>query len=459
MTTHPLPDLPIDRLRAELGDRLVLPGEDGYDEARQGWNRAVDQRPAAVVRATSVADVRAVVRHARAAGLRVAPQATGHGSESLAALHGAILLKTAGLDAVAIDPVGRTATIGAGATAGAVAAAAGEHGLAPVLGLAPSVGATGLSLGGGLGWLSRSHGLAASNVRAVDVVTADGEARRVDARHEADLFWALRGGGGRGAIVTSIEVALHPVDAATAGMIAWPAEHAAEVLEQVRRFALDAPDCVSVVFRVLSLPPLDVIPEPIRGRRIVAVVAAHLGPHADAERFLAPLRTATGAVLIDTIGPVGPADLVRVAGDPEEPGPARGDGLLIADLTPAAVGAVAAIVADDALEALGVLEVRQLGGAVGRRAPGGGALDAVDARFAFFAGGFAGDAGAAAAVADALADVRARLAPFAARQVLLSASGGGIDPATGFAPGVWERLVAVRDAYDPDRLILTNHDG
>ncbi|MCW2986431.1 MAG: linked oxidase protein, partial [Conexibacter sp.] len=120
MTTHPLPDLPIDRLRAELGGRLVLPGEDGYDDARQSWNRAVDQRPAAVVQAASVADVQAVVRHARAAGLRVAPQATGHGSESLTALDGAILLKTTALDGVAIDAAARTATIGAGATAGAL---------------------------------------------------------------------------------------------------------------------------------------------------------------------------------------------------------------------------------------------------------------------------------------------------------------------------------------------------
>lgn len=451
MTTQ-LPDLPT--------GRLVLPGDDGYDDARRGWNLAVDQHPAAVAEVASVADVQAVVRHARAAGLRVAPQATGHGSESLSldALRRAILLKTAALDAITVDPAARTATVGAGVTAGAVAAAAAAHGLAPAVGLAPSVGVVGLSLGGGLGWLSRTHGLAANNVVAIDAVTAGGEVVHADATEHADLFFALRGGGGRAAIVTGLTLALHPVDEVSAGMIAWPAERAGEVLEQVRRAALEAPDCLSLVFRVLSLPPLDVIPEPIRGRRIAAVVAAHLGPHADGERLLAPLR-GSGA-LLDGFGPVAAGDLVRVAGDPEEPGPARGDGLLIERLTPDAAAAVAQLVADDALEALGVFEVRQLGGAVGRPAPAGhGAHASIDAGWAFFAGGFAGDDASAAAVAEALAGIHERLAPFAAPQALLSSSGGGIDPATGFAPGVWDRLVAIRDAYDPDRLILSHHDG
>jgi hypothetical protein len=444
-----------------LDGRLVLPSDDGYDDARQGWNLAIDQHPAAVAEAASVADVQAVVRHARAAGLRVAPQATGHGAEALAldALRGAILLKTAALDAIAIDPAARTATVGAGVTAGALAAAAGEHGLAPVLGLAPSVGVAGLTLGGGLGWLSRTHGLAANNVVALEAVTADGELVRADAATDADLFFALRGGGGRGAIVTQLTVALHAIDEVSAGMIAWPAERAPEVLEQVRRAALDAPECFSLVFRVLSLPPIDAIPEPIRGRRIAAVIAAHIGPQADGERLMAPLRGGP-EVLLDGFGPVAPADLVRVAGDPEDPGPARGDGLLLKDLTPDTVETVTRLVADDALEALGVFEVRQLGGALARPAADGhGAHASIDAGWAFFAGGFAGDDGSRTAVEAALADVRERLAPHAAPRVLLSSSGGGIDPSTGFAPGVWDRLVAIRNAYDPDHLLLSNHDG
>jgi FAD/FMN-containing dehydrogenase len=439
-----------------LHGRLVSPGEDGYDDARQGFNLAVDQQPAAVAEAASVADVQAVVRHALATDVRVAPQATGHGSEALAldALRGAILLKTAGLDTIAVDPAARTATIGAGVTAGALAAAAAEHGLAPVLGLAPSVGVAGLTLGGGLGWLSRTHGTAAAGLLGAEVVTATGEVVQAD----DGLLFALRGGGGRGTVVTSLTVALHPIDEVSAGMIAWPAERAGEVLEQVRRVALNAPDALSLVFRVLSLPPLDVIPEPIRGRRIATVVACHLGPHADGERLLAPLRGGED-VLLDGVGPVAVGDLVRVAGDPEAPGAALGGGFLLDELTPDAVAAVSALAQDEALQALTVMEVRQLGGALRRAPVREAAVGAIDAGWGFFAGGMAGDADAAAAVTTALETVRARLAPFAAPRTLLSLAALGADPATGYPPGVWDRLTALRDAHDPERLFLHHHDG
>jgi FAD/FMN-containing dehydrogenase len=458
MTTRPLPELPTDRLRADLDGRLLLPGDPDYEAARLPWNRSVEQRPAAVVEAAGVADVQATLRHARALGLRVAPQSTGHGAESLASLAGAILLRTAALDGVEIDVGARVARVGAGVTAGAVAAAAGEHGLAPVLGLAPSVGVAGLALGGGLGWLSRTHGLVANNVLALDVVTADGTARRVDARQEPDLHYALRGGGGRFAIVTGLELALHPVSDVSAGMLAWPVEATADVVEQVRRWALTAPDCASAVVRVLSVPPIEAVPAPIRGRRVVAVVAAHLGTPADAERAIAPLRGA-GTTLLDGFGPIAPADLVRVAGDPEEPGPGRGDGLLLREVTPDTVAAIAGLVGDDAIEALGVLELRQLGGALGRPAPAGhGPLPSVDAGWAVFAGGFAPDAAARAAIDDALAHVRERLAPWTARQVLLNSSYGGADLAAAFGAQAWERLQRIRHAYDPDKVILANHD-
>jgi len=354
MTTDLLPD---------LDGRVVLPSDAGYDEARLPWNTAIDLRPAAVVEAASVADVQAAVRYARSNGLRVAPQATGHGAEALDGdLVDAVLLRTQRLDAIVVDPAARTARVGAGATAGALARVAGEHGLAATVGLAPSVGVAGLALGGGVGWLSRAHGLAANTIMSLDVVTADGVARHVDAGNDPDLFFALRGGGGRYALVTGLELALHPVDEVSAGTLAWPVEATAEVLEQARRWALDAPDSLSTVVRVVAMPPLESIPEPIRGRRIVMVVAAHLGPHQDAERLIAPLRGSR--TLMDTFGPIGLADLVTVAGDPEEPGPSRGDGLLLKELTPDVVRAVAGIAADASLSALGVVELRQLGGAL-----------------------------------------------------------------------------------------------
>jgi hypothetical protein len=243
-------------------------------------------------------------------------------------------------------------------------------------------------------------------------------------------------------------------------MVAWPAERVGEVLEVLRGWAADAPPAASAVLRVLSLPPLDVIPEPIRGRRIVVVVAAHLGSADEAQRLLAPLRHAVDAPLLDSFGPVAAADLPRVAGDPEDPGPARGDGFLLDELTPELVEAFAALVADEAVSALTVMELRQLGGAVGRPpSAGGGALGSIDACWSGFAGGFAGDDASRTAVEAALAEVRTRLAPWIAGRALLSSASGGIDPATGFDAQTWERLVSVRDAYDPDRVILANHDA
>ena len=397
---------------------------------------SVDQRPAAVVEAAGVEDVQAVLR----SGMRVAPQATGHGSELLPDLEGAVLLKTSRLRDVTVeDGIVRA---GAGALAGDIAAAAGEHGLAPVLGLAAGVGATGLALGGGTGWLSRAYGLACNNVRAFEVVLASGERARVDADHEPELFWALRGGGSF-AVVTALELEAHPVPEVSAGMLAWPAERAGEILEQFRRWTWEVPESAGAVFRYLSLPDVDGVPAPLRGRRIVAVVAAHLGPHADGERLLAPLRSGT---LVDTFGPIGVADLVHVAGDPEQPVPTRGDSFLLQELD---VEAVAGLLDD--LGPLGAFELRLLGGALARAPHGHGALAKLDAPFSVFAGGAVVDAASGAAVAETVGELRERLAPWTAPQALMNSS----DTARAFDDATWERLRAVRETYDPDRRLVS----
>ncbi|MDX6700838.1 MAG: hypothetical protein QOF26_1064 [Baekduia sp.] len=461
--------LPADRTRTRtdealaalgdaLGGRLVLPSDPGWDQARAGWNLSIDQQPSAVVEATGVADVQATVRAARAAGLRVAPQATGHGSEALSSLDGAILLKTAGLTGVSVDPAAFSARLGAGVLAADVADAAAPHGLAPVLGLAPPVGGPGLSLGGGTGWRRRAHGLAANNVLAFEVVLPSGEARRVDAGTEPDLFWALRGGGGRFGIVTAIEVGLHAIPEVSGGMLAWPAEQARDVLEQFRRWTRDAPESLGAVFRYLSLPPIDAIPEPLRGRRIVSVAAVHAGSARDGARLLEPLRGAA-ATLLDTFGPIGLADLPRVAGDPEQPMPSAGEGVLIGDLTVGAAATLGELIATDAVAPLTVLEVRLLGGALSRRPRGHGALAALDGGYSVFAGGAAPDRDAGLAVDAALRGLRRRLVPWIAPQALLTSSRTGTDAAAGFDGETWQRLEAIRDAYDPDRIIQGSLDA
>jgi hypothetical protein len=266
---------------------------------------------------------------------------------------------------------------------------------------------------------------------------------RIDADHEPELFWALRGGGGGFAVVTALELDAHRVPEASAGMLAWPAEHAAEVLDQFRRWTSDVPEALGAVFRYLSLPDLDAVPAPLRGRRVVAVIAAHLGPDADGRRLIEPLRKGT---LMDTFGPVGPADLVRVAGDPEQPIPTRGDGFLVHELD---VDAIAALIDD--IDPLGVLELRLLGGALARAPRGHGALAKLDAAFSVFAGGAVVDASAGTAIAARLGELRERLAPWTAPQALLNSS----DPAQAFDAATWERLGAVRDAFDPERRLVS----
>lgn len=422
----------IEALRGAVRGSVHLAGDEGYDAARSTWNLSVDLRPDAVVEPADDEDVAAAVRVAAAAGLRVAPVSTGHGAETLGPLGGAVLLRTGALDAVTIDPDARTATIGAGAVAADVAAAAAEHGLAPVLGLAPTVGVAGLALAGGTGWLSRAYGLAADQVRSLEVVTADGERLRADAGSEPELFWALRAGGGCLAVVTALELTLHPVEELSAGMLAWPAERTAEVLEEFRRWTWDAPETLTGVFRRLSLPDVDAIPAPLRGKQIVAVLACHLGPAADAERLIAPMR---GGTLVDTFGPIGPAELVRVAGDPEQPTPARGDGWLLRSLEADVVDAVADLASSGGLDDLTVFELRQLGGAMSRL-PG---------EVAVFTGGAAVDAASHARIVERIAALRERLAPWTA-------------DATPDADTL-ARLDRARQAYDPGRRFIGNRDA
>src|SRR6516164_3843627 len=198
-------------LQAAIAGEVFVPGAAGYDQARQAWNLAADQRPSVVVFTESAADVVQAVRFARAQGIRIAPQGTGHGAEPLEPLDGAMLLRTSRMRGVRVDPATRTARAEAGAQWQDVTVPAGEDGLAALAGSSPGVGVTGYTLGGGLGWLARRYGLAANSVTAAELVTPDGDLVRADAGHEPDLFWAVRGGGGSVGVVTALQMRLYPV--------------------------------------------------------------------------------------------------------------------------------------------------------------------------------------------------------------------------------------------------------
>src|SRR5215207_6958816 len=220
----------ISAFRDLCGGAVALPGDDGYDAARQGFNLAVDQRPAAVAYPADASEVAEVVRCARSAGLRVAPQATGHNSGPLGPLEDTVLLKTSGMGGVEIDPTRRLARAGAGVLWEDVVDAAAPFGLYPLHGSSPDVGVVGYSLGGGMGWLARSHGLQANSLTAVELVTADGEFVRTDADHDPELFWALRGGGGNFGIVTALEFRLYEIREVHAGFMVWDWSETARIL-------------------------------------------------------------------------------------------------------------------------------------------------------------------------------------------------------------------------------------
>ena len=374
----------------------------------------------------------------------MAPQATGHGSEALPDLEGAVLLKTSRLRDVTVD--GGVVRAGAGALAGDVAGGGRRARAGPRAGPGAGCRGSGARARRRDRRLSRAYGLTCNSVRAFEVVLASGERLRVDAEHEPELFWALRGGGGRFAVVTALELEAHPVPEVSAGMLAWPVEHAGEVLEQFRRWTWDVPEALGAVFRYLSLPDLDAVPVPLRGRRIVAVIAAYLGTEADGGgcwRRCARARWWTRSARS------APPTSCAWRAIPSSPSP-RGHGFLLRELD---MEAIAGLIDD--IDPLGVLELRLLGGALARAPRGHGALAKLDGAFAVFAGGAAVDAAARAAIAERLEELRERLAPWTAPQALPNSFGRGIDPARAFDAATWERLCAVRDAFDPDRRLVS----
>jgi FAD/FMN-containing dehydrogenase len=433
----------------------VLPGDGGWDAARQAWNLSVDQRPVAVVFPEAAEDVAAVVGLARADGLRVASQGTGHSAGPLGPLEGTILVRTSRMRGVEIDAEGNRARVRAGALWGEVVPAAARHGLAGLAGSAKDVGVVGYTLGGGIGWLARRHGLACSSVLAGEAVTADGRIARVDADSEPDLFWALRGGGGSFAIVTALEFALYRVAEVYAGALFWPLERAGEVLHVWRELVAVAPDELTSLGRLMQFPPIPEVPEPFRGRAFVLVEAAYCGPEADGAALLQPLR-GLGPEM-DTLATIPVDGLSELHMDPPQPVPFAGDGMLLSELPAEAVDAVVGIAGAGSGSPLLSVEVRHLGGALANASAANGAMSSIDAGFALYAVGMAMDAETKAAVQAHAAKVQDALAAWSAGRSFMNFTERRADPGEFFDATTYERLRRVKAEYDPDDVIRGNH--
>ena len=283
--------------------QLISADHVDYDIARAVWNGAIDRRPSLIARCIGTADVVAAVRFAREHDLEIAVRGGGHNVAGTAVCEDGIVIDLSAMRAVRVDPTNRSAWVQGGALWGDVDHETQAHGLATTGGIVSHTGVAGLTLGGGLGWLMRKHGLTIDNLLAADVVTAAGEQLRASPDEHPDLFWALRGGGGNCGVVTSFEFRLHTVGPTVlAGPILWDAADTSEVLRFYRDFAHDAPDELGTVVRFGTAPPLPVIPEVLHWRPVVMVGTCYAGPIADGERALRALR-ACRTPLLDLVGP------------------------------------------------------------------------------------------------------------------------------------------------------------
>ena len=356
---NPTPDIQISDLRANLNGTVIAPDDPGYDDARRVFFTGFDRRPAAIVRAADASDVSRTVDLARETGAELAVRSGGHSRAGFGTSEGGIVLDLCEMNAVEIDPESRTAWAQTGITAGDYTKAAGKHGLATGLGDTASVGVGGITLGGGIGFLVRKHGLTIDDVLGAEVVTADGELLKVDQDTHPDLFWALRGGGGNFGVATSLRFRLHQIDEVIGGMLMLPAS--AEVIVGLVAAAHAAPEELSVIANVMKAPPLPFLRAEQHGKPIVMARMVYAGDAGAGERAIAPIR-ALATPLADMVRPIRYPEIYE-----EGPRPAidAGTNVLIDGLPPGAGETILEHLKTSTAQ-IPIAQLRVLGGAMAR---------------------------------------------------------------------------------------------
>jgi hypothetical protein len=432
--------------------RFVTPSDPDFNAARGTFNVLVDQRPEAIAFPADAREVAAVISYAREHGLRVAPQATGHNAGPLGSLEDTLILNTSALTGVSIDAGARRVRVGTATRWRDIVPQLSELGLAALHGSSPDVGIAGYSLGGGIGWLARKHGMQANAVTAIELVTADGELVRTDAVHEPELFWALRGGGGNFGVVTAIEFAVQPVRSLYAGAMFFGIERTAEVLHAWNELLPTLPEEITSWVTILHFPPDPAMPEAIRGRSFVVAKAAFLGSEADGRELLAPLRDLGPGM--DTFAMQAPVGLSELAMDPRDPLPYRFEHSLIDELPGAAIDDIARVAGPGT--ALAMVQFRHMGGALARRTPGAGARATLPGEIVVMGLGVVPEPAAEPAVAEQLRAVLAAVAPHRAGDYPNFVEQPA-DASTLFEPATWQRLRDVKALYDPQDVFKGNH--
>jgi FAD/FMN-containing dehydrogenase len=450
---------PLEKALDDITGPIFRPGDAGYDDELSGFQTAYTHRPALIVGAADAEDVARAVRYAAGAGMPVAVQATGHGL-SVPAEQDAVLINTRRMTEVSVDPEARVARVVAGVRAGALIEAAAAHGLAPLNGSSPSVGVVGYTLGGGVGLLARQFGYAADHVRAIEIVTADGTPRRLEPGDE--LFGAVLGSAGNFGVVTALEVELFPIATVYGGQLVFDTPLIGEALETWRRVTAEAPEELTSSVTLIGFPDLPQLPPPLRGRYVASFRIAYNGPAEQGERLVAPLR-AVGDRIKDDLRTMPYSESPSIHSDPDDPHAYAATNALLGDLTPETLRALLAAAGPNSPVSC-VIDIRHLGGALRKRGTAEAAVDHRDAEYVVRVISGHGPGGDGPdEVRERFALVREALAPWTVGHNLNFIYGYGQDAdeaqtRAGYDEGTYERLSALKAAYDPGNMFRFNRN-
>lgn len=440
-------------LAATLPGAVLAPGDPGWQEASAAWVRSVDQRPAAVVTVADAEDVVATVRWAARHGLTVSAQPVGHGATG--ALDETVLIRTRALSDITVDAERRVARVGAGVKWGELLAATEPFALTALAGSSPDPSVVGFTLGGGLSWFGRAHGLAAHDLVAIELVDPLGQTRRVTATSDPELFWALRGGGGDFGIVTAMELRLHPVPHLYGGRLMWPIEMAFPVLSAFSAISAGAPDELTMWAHLFRFPPIPDVPEPLRGRAFVSVDVAFLGSAEDGDHHLARLREIP-ASFSDSLATVPLSELGGIAAEPVDPMPVSEFSGLLHSFDVTAIEALLRVAGAGTETPLAVVQVRHLGGALARATEADGPSGAITEPYQLFCLGVPVFPELAGAIDGAFGAVGEALADHLSGRTFFNFLGSSDDPRRAFSPEVLERLAEVKRRVDPAGTVRSN---
>ncbi len=446
----------IPALRAAFDGQVITPGDAAYEQLRAVFYRAFDRRPSAIVQVGDADDVARVISVARDTGIELAVRSGGHSVAGHSTSDGGIVIDLSRMRALDIDVARRTAWAETGLTAGEYTTATGAHGLATGFGDTASVGIGGITLGGGVGYLVRRHGLTIDDVLAADVVTADGRIVRTDAEQHPDLFWAIRGGGGNFGVVTRFQYRLHEVDTIVGGMLMLPATP--ELLTRFMAEAEAAPDELTTICNLMVAPPMPLVPAEHHGRLIMLVLLACTGPVDAGERVIAPFR-ALATPLVDSVQPMRyPALYEMMEGGPESVAQEQARSMFVDHLDDRRAEAILEHLRTSTAP-MAVAQLRVLGGAMARVPVEATAFAHRRRRIMIAAGAVYEDAADTPvhhawvdSLADAVRDEESGV------YVNFLGDEGGARVREAYPGSTWDRLTRIKAAYDPTNLFRLNHN-